>query len=197
MTAIIHKQKKRGISLMEVLIVAVIFSIMGTVLINAYIQGTRMWNLTTANSDLRIVAYLAMNNMVNELRRTTRTATSNPSPNLAIPSKPNNHSVDFYLPKDTDTDNNTLIIDDFGNTEWETNNMIQYQYIPGQKRLRRLEKGQQDIIADDVELIEFEDASITPSLYNDELTIALTLSRATRDGRTVTASVNSIVKLRN
>lgn len=195
MAAIIHEKEKRGISLVEVLVVAVIFSIMGSVLINAYIQGTRMWNLIATNSDLRIVAHLAMNNMVNELRRTTRTSTGNPSPNLVIPSKPNNNSVDFYLPKDLD--DNGLIIDGLGNTEWETNNKIQYQYIPGQKRLRRLEKGQQLIIANDVELIEFEDASITPSLYNDELKIALTLSRNTRDGRTVTASVSSIVKLRN
>jgi len=94
-----------------------------------------------------------------------------------IPSKPNNNSVDFYLL--FDIDGNGLIIDSIGNTEWDTSNKIQYQYIPGLKQLRRLEGGNQYIIANDVTSIEFEDNSINPALYNNELKIILTLKRLT------------------
>jgi len=190
-------KRNRGVSLFEVLVVAFIFSIMASVILGFHIQGARLYHLLISQSDLRTVAQLAMDTMVNELRHTTRTSSGNPSPNLSIPSQPNNDSIHFYLPKDTDTDHNNLIIDDIGATEWETNNMIKYQYVPGQKELRRLEKGDHRIIANNVQQIEFEDSSIDPALYIDELKIILTLSDTTHDGRTISTSVCSILKLRN
>ncbi|MCM8824039.1 MAG: hypothetical protein NC822_05125 [Candidatus Omnitrophica bacterium] len=133
--------------------------------------------------------------MTQELEKTTRTSPDIPSPNLSIPSKPNNNSVDFYLP--IDIDGNGLIIDALGNTEWDKSNKIQYQYVPGLKQLRRLEKGNQYVIANNVVSIEFEDNSINPVLYNNELKIILTLEKVTPQNRTVSVNLTSIVKLRN
>lgn len=186
---------KRGFILTEVLIAASILVIISAIMLPFFIQGSNLWHLITNQSDLRSIARNAMNYMTQELRKATRTSSEIPSPNLSIPSKPNNNSLDFYLP--TDIDGNGLIIDSIGATEWDKSNKIQYQYVPGQKQLRRLEEGNQYIIANNVALIEFEDNSINPALYNDELKIILTLERLIPQNRSVSVTLTSIIKLRN
>ncbi len=185
----------KGFTLMEVLIATSILVAISAIMLSFFINGSNLWQLITTQSDLRSIARNAMSYMTQELQKTTRTSSETPSPNLSIPSKPNNKSVDFYLP--IDKDDNGLIIDAIGKTEWDKSNKIQYQYIPGLKKLRRLEKGNEYIIANDVTLIEFEDNSINPDLYNNELKIVLTLERPTSQNKTVSVTLTSIVKLRN
>ncbi len=184
-----------GFTLTEVLTAISILIIIGVIVLSFFVQGLGIWQLVTNQSDLRAIGSNAITRMTQELRNATRTSTEIPSPNLTIPSKPNNDSVDFYLP--IDLDGNGYIFASTGGTEWDKSNKIQYQYIPGLKRLRRLEKGNQYIIANDVESVEFEDNSIDPDLYNDELKIILTLEKLTAQQRTVTVTLTSIVKLRN
>lgn len=186
---------KDGFTLIEVLVAASILVVISAIMLSFFIQGLNLWQLITNQSDLRSIARNAMNYMTQELRKATRTSSEIPSPNLSIPSKPNNNSIDFYLP--IDIDGNGLIIDSIGATEWDKSNKIQYQYVPGQKQLRRLENGNQYIIANNVALIEFEDNSINSALYNNELKIILTLERLTPQNRTVSVTLTSIVKLRN
>jgi len=182
-------------TLREVLVAASISVVISAIMLSFFIQGSDIWQLITNQSDLRSIARNAMNYMTQELRKATRSSSEIPSPNLSIPSKPNNHSIDFYLP--SDIDDNGLIVDAIGSTEWDKSNKIQYQYVPGLKQLRRLEKGNQYIIANNVALIEFEDNSINPALYNNELKITLTLEKLTPQNRTVSITLISIVKLRN
>lgn len=184
-----------GFILVEALVVIGIIAVIGTIMLSFSIQGSNLWQLITSQSDLRSAACNAMNYMTQELRRATRTSSEIPSPNLTIPSKPNNNSVDFYLP--LDMDGNGYIIDSIGSTEWDKSNKIQYQYIPGLKQLRRLEKGNHYIIANHVTSIEFEDNSINPLLYNNELKIILTLEKLTPQQRAVSVTLTAIVKLRN
>lgn len=186
---------QRGFTLAEVLVAASILAVISAIMLSFFIQGSNLWQLITNQSDLRSVARNAMNYMTQELRKSTRTSGGIPSPNLSIPSKPNNNSVDFYLP--IDMDGNSYIIDSVGSTEWDTSNKIQYQYIPGLKQLRRLEQGNQHIIANDVASIEFEDNSINPALYNNELKIILILEKLMPQNRTVSVTLTSVVKLRN
>ncbi len=180
---------------MEMLMAALIFAIVSTLVTLFFIQGSNLWESITGQSDLRSAARNAITYMTQELRNATRTGTGNPSPNIAIPSKPNNHSIDFYLP--ADLDGNGLIIDTLGNTEWDTSNKIQYQYVPGQNMLRRLEKGNQYIISNEVTSIEFEDNSIDSSLAISEVRIKLTLQRTLPQSKTASVTMASIVKLRN
>lgn len=159
-------------------------------MLSFFIQGSGLWSLGTNQSDLRSTGRNALNLMSQELRSAI------PSPNISIPPRPNNNSLDFFLP--TDIDGNGLIVDSTGNTEWDTNNRIQYQYLPApQRQLRRLEQGNQHIIANNVASIEFQDNSIDTALRNNELRIILTLQRLTTQNRAVSVSLTSTVKLRN
>ncbi len=190
-----HIRAQDGYTLVEILVASGILAVIGAIMLSFFIQGTSLWQLITDQSDLRSIARNAMNYMAQELRSATRTSSEVPSPNISIPSKPNNNSIDFYLPGDID--GNGFIINSTGSTEWDKSNKIQYQYIPGLKQLRRLEKGNQYIIANNAALIEFEDNSINPALPDNELKIILTLERLTPQNRTVSVSLTSIVKLRN
>ncbi len=190
-----------GFTLAEVLVATSILAVMGLLMLSFLTQGLNLWQVITVKSDLRSYARNAMNYMTQELRSATSTAgvkppkkNSNP-PNLSIPSKPNNKSIDFYLP--ADIDGNSLIIDNAGEVEWEKSNKIQYQYIPGLKQLRRLEKGNKYIIANNVISIVFEDNTIDPFLYDNELRIILTVEGVTPQKRTMSVTLTSIVKLRN
>ena len=186
---------EKGLTIMEMLMAALIFAIVSTLTALFFIQGSSLWESITGQSDLRSVARNAMTYMTQELRNATRTGTGHPSPNMVIPSKPNNHSIDFYLP--ADLDGNLLIIDALGNTEWDTNNKIQYQYVPGLNILRRLEGGNQYIISHEVSNIEFEDNSIDSSLAINEVRIKLTLQRLLPQNKTASVSMAAVIRLRN
>ncbi|MDI6758438.1 MAG: hypothetical protein QMD94_02010 [Candidatus Omnitrophota bacterium] len=187
-------QNKRGLTLAEVVIAASISVVISGIMLSFFIRGLDLWQVITNQSDLRSIAQNAMNYMAQELRMATRTSSKNPSPNLTVPSKPNNNSIDFYLP--VDLDKNGFIINATGVTEWDTSN-IQYQYVPGQKQLQRSGKGSFYNISNNVTLVEFEDNSINSALYNNELKIILALERKTSQNRTVSVNLTSIVKLRN
>lgn len=188
-------REKRGFSLAEMLMAIALFTVISSIVLIFFIQATNLWQEITSQSDLRSAARNALSFMSQELRNATRTSTKNPSPNIAINSMPNNHSIDFYLP--ADLDNNGSIINAIGDTEWDTSNKIQYQYVPGLNMLRRLEKGNQYIIANGVSSIEFEDHSIDSALFNNEVRIKLTLERAILLNKTVSVTAVSVVKLRN
>lgn len=195
MIALKSIKKQKGFTLVEVVVATGIIVIISAIMLTFMIQGSNIWQIVTAQSDLRSVARNALNYMSQELRNATRTSTETPSPNLTIPSRPNNKSVDFYLPEDID--GNGLIIDAIGKTEWDKSNKIKYQYVPGLKRLRRLEKGNQYIIANEVSNIQFEDNRINPDLKNNELRIILTLARTMSGRKTITETLVSVLKLRN
>lgn len=185
----------RGFTLTEVLIAIAIFVLALGAMMNIYISGIRTWETTRELADLQAQARLAMNTMVTELRNATRTSTQNPSPNLTIPSAPNNKNINFRLPGDNNGDG--FLTDANGDIEWDTNNPIDYQYIPGQMTLRRLEKGMQTILSRDVQDVQFIDVTIDPTLSIYELRIILALQKTTARQRNITVTLSSFVRLRN
>jgi prepilin-type N-terminal cleavage/methylation domain-containing protein len=190
-----HINFQNGFTLVEIMVAAGIFLIISAIMLSFFIHSSDVWQLVTTNSDLRAVARNAMSYMAQELRNATRTSSENPSPNLSIPRRPNNSSIAFCLP--VDIDGNGYIIDSVGKTEWDINNVIQYQCLAQSRQLSRLEKGNRYIIANDVASVEFEDNSINQALYNNELKIILTLQKLTPQRRSVSVTLVSIVKLRN
>jgi len=186
---------QRGFTLVEIMMAAMITTVAVGMVYAIYAAGQEAWDIKTAQADLQAQGRRAMSRMVEELRKTTRTSGQNPSPNLTIPSAPNNRQVDFYLP--TDKDGDGTITDANGDVEWATNNKIQYQYVPGQNWLRRLEGGDQQTLALNVLDIRFTDQGIDPTLYGDELLIDLTLEKQTKRQRTLSMTFRGVVKLRN
>lgn len=191
-----HSRKhKTGFTLIEILIAAAISTMAIGMIVAIYRSGNDLWEIKRYEIDLRAAARQALNEMTTELKEATRTSTQNPSPNLVIPSTPNNKHTTFCLPGDKDGDG--LVTDANGQIEWVTNNNIQYQYVPGQKQLRRLEGGDQRILANDVTDIQFIDNGIDSSLYLTEIRIILTLSRTTPGRRTLSVTQTARVRLRN
>jgi type II secretory pathway component PulJ len=187
--------RDKGVTLVEVLIAMSILIVVSMVLVTFSIQGSEMWHLITSQSDLRSSARNAMHFMTQELQGATRKSGEIPPADLSIPPRPNNTTMSFYLPRDID--GNGLIIDAFGKTEWDKNNRIQYQYFPDVRRLCRLEQGNQYIIAQDVASIAFEDQSIDPSLYDNEVRIIMRLERTTQRARIIRVDLTSLVRMRN
>jgi len=184
-----------GFTLVEVLIASAISIVTIGLMLGIYMAGNDFWEIKKSQAELQAQARIALDQMSSELKRTTRTSTQNPSPNLDIPSQPNNKNIDFCLPADNDGDG--LITDAAGNIEWDTNSIIKYQYIPGQKELRRLENGNSRILAADVSDVEFIDANIDSQLALTELRINLTLSADTSRKRAITTTLSSTIQLRN
>ncbi|MCM8788083.1 MAG: hypothetical protein NC935_08575 [Candidatus Omnitrophica bacterium] len=187
--------KKNSLSLIEVVISSGIIITIFFLVYNWYFSTTNLTETTKIKTELQAKARYAMQFMINELKNTTRTSTQNPSPNLVIPSKPNNKSVHFYLPK-KDSKGDINLTDD-NNIEWDSDNQIKYEYIPGQKILRRLEKGNQKILANYVTDVQFIDHNIESSLALNEVKIILTLSKETKKNRNVELTLTGIVNLRN
>ncbi|PIU40976.1 MAG: hypothetical protein COS99_07885 [Candidatus Omnitrophica bacterium CG07_land_8_20_14_0_80_42_15] len=195
MCRICRLKYSRGFTLIEVLLSVVLTLIVVGFMYQWYIAGWNLWESNDTKVYLQGQTRSAMRLMVMELRNTTRTSTQNPSPNLSIPSTPNNNSIQFYLP--IDKDSNGLITDANGQVEWDTSNKIKYDYIPGQHILRRLEGGQQRILAKDVTDVSFSDITIDPALGINEVKITLTVNKTVARNRQLSFTLQTVVRVRN
>lgn len=167
----------------------------GGVMFACAVSLRRFYETGMTQLDLRTEAAQALARMVAELQNATRTAPGGGPPNLSIPAPPANDRLQFHLPKDLD--GNGVIVNGQGAIEWDQGTPIQYQYVPGQRQLRRLEGGNQVVLANDVASVAFTDQSIDGTLFVDEVRIQLTLQRSTPHGRTISATASGAAKLRN
>ncbi|RKY34132.1 MAG: hypothetical protein DRP80_04990 [Candidatus Omnitrophota bacterium] len=186
---------KKTFTLIEVIITLAISIIIILTLSNLYFTGSELEQISNIKTELETTGRIALDIMTNELKNTTRTSSQNPSPNVTITSGPNQKQLRLYLPE-TDSEGN-VVVDEDGEIIWDTNNPIHYQYIPGQKELRRLEGGEQRIICSNVSDVDFSDITLDNSLYINEIKITLTLSKNTPTQREVSVTLTSLVKLRN
>jgi Tfp pilus assembly protein PilE len=188
------KLGRRGLSLVETVITVGIMLLTVDIAYNVYVTNFDMWDVGNEQAELQYQARSALNRMTAELRNTTRTSTQTPSPNISIPSTPNNKSIQFTLPEE-DMGGGVSVVND--EIDWDTNTNIQYQYVPGQKELRRSVGGTHLVLASNVSDVQFIDTGIDGSLLRDELKIVLTLQKTIRGGKVITATAQGIVKLRN
>lgn len=179
---------------MELVIVGSIVTLIGTVLIEFFIRESDFLQTSMTRSELRTQAHLALNTMIDELRHGSRSGAGSP-PNVSIPASPNNTTLSLCLPMDLD--GNGLIVDTAGVIEWDVLTPVQYQYVPASRQLDRINGANTQVVANDVQSVVFEDATIDASLADDEVRIILTLQRTTQHRRSITESATAIVKLRN
>ena len=186
--------RRQGFTLVETVVTGTILLSMSLV-VTLWLRGALdVSSVSMTQSEMRVSAQQAMNRIVFELMSGSRTAPASP-PNATIPAAPGNITMTFYLP--TDLDGNGTIIDATGNTEWDLVNAIQYVYVPAQRQLQRVQGGNQVVLANDVQAVTFEDVNIDPTLSINEVKTTMTVQRTTPQGRTVSATVVEIVKLRN
>ena len=193
----INKRSIRsGFVLTELLIATGIFLAIAAVVYGTYIQGMDISNTTQIEAELNSQAKNALTRMVEELRSATRTSAQNPSPNANIVTGPNQRAIHFNLPADEDDDG--LLTDEDGVIEWDTNNQIKFEFIRGQRDLRRHEKGDSVVFAEEVSDVEFDDVTTDSSLGITEIRITLTLSRDAANLRNpIAVTRTAVVSLRN
>ncbi|PIQ83195.1 MAG: hypothetical protein COV75_08650 [Candidatus Omnitrophica bacterium CG11_big_fil_rev_8_21_14_0_20_63_9] len=189
-------RRRSGFTLVETMVAGTIFLSM-SLIATLWLTGVSdVWWTTNTQSHVRQQAHQAVARMADELRLATRTAAASP-PNLAVPAVPNNTSMTFYLPADTN-DANTTIVDAIGEIEWPNPAVpIQYVYVPASRQVQRVQGGQITILATDVQAARFDDVTTDPTLSLDEVRISLTVQRVTPQQRTVTATSTEIIRARN
>jgi len=189
------QNRNRGFTLIEVMIASFIFLMILGVLLNIYISGSEVYENNKIQADLQAQARMGLNSAVNELSNATKTTPPGglTFPNILIPSAPGNNTITFYLPTyvlDTITLKPRVSINANGIIIWN-NTPIVYQYDSGQRTLARVSNGVQTILARDVTSVQFLNVSST------EISVALTLSKATPKQRNITITLSSIIRLRN
>ena len=188
---------QQGFTLIETMVTGTILLSMGLVATMWLNGSSDLWWTTNTRAEVRENVHLAVSRMAAELRSGTRVAATTP-PNASIPPAPGNTTMTFYLPADLDPlDGNTTIVDAIGNIEWDNSTPIQYVYVPAQRQVLRIQGAQQVVIANDVVSVQFDDASIDPSLNANEVRVTLTLQKTSPQQRTLSATSTEIVKLRN
>jgi prepilin-type N-terminal cleavage/methylation domain-containing protein len=183
----------RGFTLIESLIVAVILTALFSITTQFFIQTSNVWQSTTTESDLRLAARGAIEEMSNDLRYATRLSNQT-APSILIPLKPNNNNLTFYLPNESTRYNYD------GDIIWETgaSNTIIYQRNATSNTLDKVVgSSTPEVVACNVTGVEFEDVAINPDLYSDEVRVILVLQKTTPLKKNVTVSLSSIINLRN
>ena len=187
-----------GFTLFEILIASALATMVIAMIYSIYAAGSDAWEIKRYQTDLKAQGRQFISAVTSELRKTTRTSIQAPTPNLIIPSFPNNNNITFYLPQ---VANDTVVTDAVdGAIVWDMNNTIQYIFDPAAKEIRRLETidpAGNRTMAHDVTSIQFIDNSINSSLYLDELNVQLTLAKTTPRQRNISTTISSIIKLRN
>lgn len=185
-----------GFTFVETMVAGTIFLSM-SLIATLWLTGVSdVWWTTNTQSHVRQQTHQAVARMADELRLATRTAAASP-PNLTVPAVPNNTSMTFYLPADTN-DANTTIVDAIGEIEWPNPAVpIQYVYVPASRQVQRVQGGQITVLATDVQAARFDDVTTDPTLSLDEVRISLTVQRVTPQQRTVTATSTEIIRARN
>jgi len=189
-----RRKSHHGFTVVELFVASVLVALISLLVMQWLTSESDLWELSMYRTHLRTQAEQAMDQVVSELRNATRTNPASP-PNATIPPPPNNDRIQFYLP--TDVDGNGLIVDASGATEWDPANPIDYQYDAVIQQLQRIEAGASRVFANDVVAVTFQDQTIDPSLYADEVRVFLTLQTITPHQRTVSVTSSSVVKLRN
>ena len=193
-----HTKKNQGYTLIEVLLASFIGGMIIAAIYSIYASGSDIWEIKRYQADLQAQGRQIMANMVTELRKTTRTSTQVPNPNLIIPVAPNNNNITFYLPQ---TNNGTVVTNvTNGAIVWDTTDPVLYVFNASQKQVLRRESvdpAGNRTLANDVTDIRFIDNSIDGAMYLNELKIVLSMLKTTPRSRNVSMTFTSVVRLRN
>lgn len=185
---------KKGLTLTELVVAFAITGIAGTLLLGFLQQQNDFLENSVIQGDIRTKAQIALDVMANELRQATRKAAGSP-PNATITDVNGNPTLTFYVPADVNGDGR--IIDGAGNIEWDTVQSIQYQYNAALKQIIRTQGAATHVIATHVNSASFQDQTSNALLNANEIRLQMTFQEQTSHRRIPTATVATVVTLRN
>lgn len=183
-----------GLFFVELMVTGLLFALVAVTLMQFLTNQSDAVQLSMYQNDLRSEVQQALRTMVGELQMARRTAVETP-PSVSIPAAPGNTTMTVFLP--TDVDGTNGVLDALGNVEWNTANPIQYVYTAATRQLTRVEGATTRVFANDVTSATFDDQQTDATLLATEVRMKLTLQRVTPYQRTVSASANAVVRLRN
>lgn len=177
-----HRKKRHGFSLVEVMVVIAIFSVIGGAIMSFLLIGGASWHSGDAQVQASEEVRKGMSAMVRELRQTrTSTITGVPADGLYY------NSIIFRIPSDIDGDGD--VITSTGSVEWS--NPIQYSLNNGQ--LLRTISGTTTVLANNIMELQFRREEMVP----DVLEISLRAQKTTLEGRVIQMNLKCKIKMRN
>lgn len=186
---------KKGFGLVEMLVVAAIFTFIITAVFNVLLTGSRGFETGDVQIEVEQEARRAIDYMVKELRQTNANKISTPASGMSA------SIITFEIPCDVDADGD--VISATGGVEWSNDaganriGTITYSMSGGQI-LRALSLGGQAVLANRITALSFN-----RPLGKDLIEISLTAEKYALKGFSsagnpkVTINLNSQVKVRN
>lgn len=197
----IQCRNTQGFTLVETMVAGGLLVSVSLVALVWFNDTSDLYWTTLAQQQLRTDVHQATRRLTDELRMATRTSGVASPPRAVIGGAAQN-ALTCYLPTDG-VDANTLIIDDFGNTEWDLtappNNPTQVVYsVNAAGQLIRTQGNQARVLASNVQSVRFDDATSDGTLAANEIRVRLTLQMtAASNRRALQARSNEIIRLRN
>ena len=191
---------RKGFTLAEVLIVAIIISILMGVMLAAVIQSHAIIETTNTLTLLRQEKRLAVSKLSNELRNTSlkdcQEYTSPCEEGRCITITQDSPAsgtdkIEYCLPADSDHDGVPDLSSDCKIT-WCTKHTIELDTSS-----HELKRNNVTVLARYVKNIRFLDHSLQPSLYLNELKVTLEMEKTSYQGRVYNISSTFIIYVRN
>ncbi|MFC1753187.1 PilW family protein [Thermoproteota archaeon] len=183
----------QGFSLIEFMVAMIIFIVMVGILLASTYHARSIFQTSDISATIQSSTRLAMQDISNDLKRTSRTRIS------IIQNNPTSgtDSIFYSLPLDSNLDGQPDL-DSSGNIVWDTLNITIWLSPTYAGQLTRVGgDGSTEVLAQDVAYVNFADQGIDVSLYQDELEVVLGLAKNDLQGRTYSTSLTSVINMRN
>ncbi len=177
----------KGFTIIEVLVSAVIISILIMGAFTVLDIGRGSWFAGDVRADLRKEMIRAFMAMERELRETR------PSQLVSFPHGTTSNEVTFRVPQDG-ADADTTILDSFGYIEWSGN--IRYWLNGNNEIIRTDPLGSTRVLARGITGLEFSRSRV-PALPEDLLIINITAQKASGIGKVASETGQLIIQMRN
>jgi prepilin-type N-terminal cleavage/methylation domain-containing protein len=171
----------KGLTIVEVLVAIVVFSIVALALGYAVVVGKSALLSSDIPTQLRQNVIFSIMSMAHELRQTAPAKTN-------ITEGTSSSAITFKIPYDSDSDGD--VVDKIGNVEWGQD--ITYA-LDGSGQLRRTYAGTTSVIAPNISSLEFS----RPAGQDEILQIDIIVQKKDGQGKVYQDAEQAIIKMRN
>jgi type II secretory pathway component PulJ len=182
---------RQGLTLVELMVTASLLAAVGLATAQFLTTQTDFFHLSLNRMNIEDQLRIGFNQIATELAQATRSEPATAQSARVVDAQ----TLQFYLPADEDGDG--TIVDAVGDTEWDTDNLITYQFDADENQLERVDNNGTRVLINDVAAVQFDDQDTDGTLYASEIRLQVTLQRTTITGRVVEAESTRIIHLKN